>query len=69
MARTLEEVKLYENGKCPSCEGYGEQMVTVYDGNVRKNVSYHMQTCVACNGSGMPDKEIWGEMGIMECED
>ncbi len=77
--RTLEEIAYYEAGKCPSCEGTGQQLVTVGSGNTDgatsfahakelagKDASYHMMTCVACNGTGKPDDEIWGDEGEME---
>ncbi len=77
--RTLEEIAHYDEGKCPSCEGTGQQFVTVGSGNTDestsfahakelagKEASYHMMTCVACNGTGKPDDEIWGDEGEME---
>ena len=82
MPRTLEHLKLYESGKCPSCEGTGQQMVTVGSGDTSqsqsidearemamRDVEYSMMECVACGGTGVPDDEIWGDEGIMEYED
>jgi hypothetical protein len=82
MPRTLEDLKLYESGKCPSCEGTGQQMVTVGSGDTSqsqsidearemamRDVEYSMMECVACGGTGVPDDEIWGDEGIMEYED
>ena len=77
--RTLEDLTHYEAGRCPSCEGTGEQLVTVASGNTDestslpharelagKDASYHMMECVACDGTGKPDDEIWGDGGIMD---
>ena len=82
MPRTLEHLKLYESGKCPSCEGTGKQMVTAGYGDTSqsqsidearemamRDVDYSMMECVACGGTGVPDDEIWGDEGIMEYED
>ena len=82
MPRTLEEITHYEAGRCPSCEGTGKQLVTVGSGNTDdstsfaharelagKDTSYHMMECVSCNGTGVPDDEVWGDEGVMELED
>ena len=82
MPRTLEEITHYEAGRCPSCEGTGQQLITVGSGNTDdstsfaharelagKDTSYHMMECVSCNGTGVPDDEVWGDEGVMELED
>jgi DnaJ-class molecular chaperone len=77
--RTLEELSHYEEGKCPSCEGTGQQLVTVGTGDTsesktfneamehsKRNAEQYMSECIACNGTGIPDDEIWGDDGVME---
>jgi len=77
--RTFEELTHYEEGKCPSCEGTGQQLVTEGTGDTSestsfahakelagKEASYFMVECVACNGTGVPNDEIWGDDGVME---
>jgi hypothetical protein len=81
MPRTLEEIEHYEAGRCPSCEGTGKQMVTTGSGDTSqsqsidearemamRDVEYDMMECIACDGTGIPDDEVWGDYGVMEEE-
>ena len=81
MPRTLEEIEHYEAGRCPSCEGTGKQMVTTGSGDTSQSQSidearemamrdeeYDMMECIACDGTGIPDDEVWGDYGVMEEE-
>ena len=89
MPRTMEEVMHYEAGRCPSCEGTGQMMITTNEldpsiefdaediDDHRMKARNHpeavntmnMIPCVACDGTGKPDDEVWGDEGVMEEED
>ena len=38
-------------------------------GGIEADLQITMIPCVACDGTGKPDDEVWGEEGVMEEED
>lgn len=38
-------------------------------GQIDGNLQYSVIPCVACDGTGKPDDDVWGDEGVMEEED
>tara|TARA_R110002020_G_scaffold26498_6_gene85827 strand:- start:7562 stop:7849 length:288 start_codon:yes stop_codon:yes gene_type:complete len=69
MVRTLEEVRRYEAGRCPQCDGEGTipiSYATRGEDEKRKDFGMSMTRCPTCGGSGKPDEEMWGDDGLVE---